>query len=103
MKYDYLKNHKYKPRKPWWDTSIDKRQRVQVYKQITAQPLLLGETYLELQLDEKELYKHTMLEQVPFDMNHYLMTGEIVNNPTYLLVYFDPINGQTFIYPFILK
>jgi anaerobic magnesium-protoporphyrin IX monomethyl ester cyclase len=101
MKYDYLKNHKYKPRKPWWDTSIDKKQRVQVYKQITEQPLLLGESYLELGLDEKELYKHTMLEKVSFDLNQYLLTGEMVNRSTYLLVYFDPSNGQTFIYPFI--
>ncbi len=101
MKYDYLKNHKFKPRKPWWDTSIDKKERVQVYKQIIDQPLLFGESYSELGLDEKELYKHTMLEQVSFDLNHYLMTGEMVDRPTYLLVYFDPTNGQTFIYPFI--
>jgi anaerobic magnesium-protoporphyrin IX monomethyl ester cyclase len=101
MKYDYLKNHKYKPRKPWWDTNIDKKQRVQVYKQITEQPLLLGESYLEIQLDERELNKHTMLEQVSFDLNYYLMTGEVINKQTYLLVYFDPSTGQTNIYPYI--
>jgi anaerobic magnesium-protoporphyrin IX monomethyl ester cyclase len=101
MKYDYLKNHKYKPRKPWWDNSIDKNQRVQVYKQIMEKPMLLGESYLEIQLDERELNKHTMLEQVSFDLNYYLMTGEVINKQTYLLVYFDPSTGQTNIYPYI--
>lgn len=27
MKYDYLKNHKYKPRKPWWEETLDKKGR----------------------------------------------------------------------------
>ena len=26
MKYDYLNNHKYKPRKPWWEQSFDKER-----------------------------------------------------------------------------
>ena len=43
MKYDYFVNHKYKPRKPWWEASFEKKSRSQLYKQVLENPSLLGD------------------------------------------------------------
>jgi len=102
MKYDYLKNHKYKPRKPWWNASYDKSRRISLYNHIINNPASLGESFVRLGLDEKDLYKHTMLEEISFDITRYLMTGTIVKQPSCLLAYFDPVHNQTVIFPFIL-
>ncbi|MDR7076505.1 radical SAM superfamily enzyme YgiQ (UPF0313 family) [Neobacillus niacini] len=101
MKYDYLINHKYKPRKPWWEQSFDKKTRTEIYKQIVENPSLLGQTYLELELDEKDLYKHTMIEELSFDLSVYLSSGIIEKRPSNLLAYFDPANNGTLIFSFI--
>ncbi|MEH7493433.1 B12-binding domain-containing radical SAM protein [Neobacillus niacini] len=100
MKYDYLINHKYKPRKPWWEQSSNKQARTEIYKLIVENPSHLGQTYLDLALDEKDLYKHTMIEDLSFDLSVYLTSGEIVKMPTILLAYFDPANKGTIIFPF---
>ncbi|MEH7177389.1 B12-binding domain-containing radical SAM protein [Neobacillus vireti] len=101
MKYDYLINHKYKPRKPWWEQSLNKKSRTEVYKQIVENPSRLGQSYLELELDEKDLYKHTMVEDLAFDLDVYLSSGEIIKHPSNLLAYFDPANKGTLIFSFI--
>ena len=101
MKYDYLINHKYKPRKPWWDQlSFNKEKRTELYKQILENPELLGTEFLELQLDEKELFKHTMIEELPFDLEEYLTSGEITPQSQFIIAYFDPTNNRTFVFPF---
>ncbi|PLS02810.1 B12-binding domain-containing radical SAM protein [Neobacillus cucumis] len=100
MKFDYLRNHKYKPRKPWWESSIDKGERSQLYRQILDQEISIGDSFSQLELDEKELFKHTMLEKLTFDLNHYLITGDIRSKPGHLLAYFAPSNDQTLIFPF---
>lgn len=100
MKYDYLINHKYKPRKPWWEQSSNKQERTEIYKQIVECPSHLGQTYLDLALEEKDLYKHTMIEDLTFDLSVYLISGEIVKMPAYLLAYFEPANKGTIIFPF---
>ncbi|MEH7012956.1 B12-binding domain-containing radical SAM protein [Neobacillus niacini] len=101
MKYDYLLNHKYKPRKPWWEQTYNKKTRAEIYKQIVENPSLLGQTFLDLDLDEKELYKHTMIEDLSFDLSVYLSSGEIVNRPSNLLAYFDPSIKGTLIFSII--
>ncbi|MEH7414829.1 DUF4080 domain-containing protein [Neobacillus drentensis] len=100
MKYDYLRNHKYKPRKPWWNTSLDKGVRSQIYKHILDHPTLLESKFIQLHLDEKDLYKHTMLEELSFDLGQYITTGQLIRKSSYLLAYFDPSNNQTLIFPF---
>ncbi|WHY02183.1 B12-binding domain-containing radical SAM protein [Neobacillus sp. DY30] len=100
MKYDYLSNHKYKPRKPWWEQSSNKQTRTEIYKQIIETPTLLGETYLALKLDEKDLYKHTMIEELSFDLSVYLASDRVVKHRSFLLAYFDPSNKGTIIFPF---
>ncbi|HJV30871.1 MAG TPA: B12-binding domain-containing radical SAM protein [Bacillales bacterium] len=100
MKYDYLKNHKYKPRKPWWEASLDKKARSSLYQFILENPSLLGQSFLTLQLDEKELYKRTMLDVVSFDVPLFFETGKIEKTPTYILAYFDAEKDQTLIFTF---
>lgn len=90
MKADYLQGHKYRPRKPWWDEIVSKEQLSLYYKAILEQPALLGEEFASLSLTEKELYKHTILEFVPFDFAGFEKTGVITMEPSLLLAYFDP-------------
>ncbi len=94
MKYDYLRNQKYKPRKPWWTERTSK----QIYRSIIDNPLLLGEEFAELHLNEKDIYKHTMIETIPFDLHHYLKTKEIKKVPSIVLAYFDQTALQTKIF-----
>lgn len=100
MKVDYLKAHKFKPRKPWWTSSFDKRERNHLYQQICDQPSLLGKNFESLGLDEKELHKHTLIEELSFDFNLYLQTGKIKNGSFCLLAYFPPASGETQLFTF---
>lgn len=100
MKYDYLKGYKYKPRKPWWNDGIDKKKRNLLYQIILEQPLLLGQSFLNLHLDEKELYKHTMIEEITFDLQLFLETGILDKTPSYLLAYFDSGIEKTVVFTF---
>ncbi|MEK3800052.1 B12-binding domain-containing radical SAM protein [Peribacillus sp. FSL H8-0477] len=90
MKYDYFKTHKYKPRKPWWEQSYNKLERSAVYSTVLEHPNRLGTDFLNLGLTEKEMYKHTMLEEVPFNLSQYLNTGELNRSQCTMLAYFDP-------------
>ncbi|WP_417897154.1 B12-binding domain-containing radical SAM protein [Bacillus haimaensis] len=99
MKYDYLLHQKFKPRKPWWQDKLTKQGRSSLYQNVLQSPEILGEKFTALKLNEKELYKHTMLESVSFDLSHYLQTGEIKQAESYLLVYFNQSTNQTEVFP----
>ncbi len=99
MKYDYLKHHRYKPRKPWWKQNIEKEEGMQVYELVKKHPEHLGKSFLELELSEKDLLKHTIIEKVPFDSTAFIKSKLIVENPSYILVYFDPVSGISSIFP----
>ncbi|MFE4239167.1 B12-binding domain-containing radical SAM protein [Peribacillus butanolivorans] len=90
MKLDYFMNQKYKPRKPWWDASLDKQGRKEIYEEILNKPEHLGSSFIALGLNEKEIHKHTLLEELPFDLETYLADGTIVNKSSIMLAYFDP-------------
>ncbi|WP_226675634.1 B12-binding domain-containing radical SAM protein [Mesobacillus jeotgali] len=89
MKYDYLASMKHKPRKPWWELSLDKQERSDLYRGIIQKPDALGNQYSELNISEKELYKHTLLEDITIDLERFIEDGEIDYSPSYMLVYFD--------------
>lgn len=90
MKIDYLQSHKYKPRKPWWEERVSKEQLAVLYEEIAVQPHLLGEKFASIDISEKDLYKHTVLEFIPFDYQTFLQTGTIVPEPSIILAYFNP-------------
>ena len=93
MKLDYFINQKYKPRKPWWKASLEKQGRSKVYEHILDHPEQLGSAFTALGLNEKELYKHTLVEELPFDLETYLKDGTILSSPSSMIGYFDP-NGK---------
>ncbi|KKB39159.1 B12-binding domain-containing radical SAM protein [Bacillus thermotolerans] len=88
MKYDYLMNQRYKPRKLWWEPSLTKQDRSLLYQKLLEDPLLLGTSFAKLNLTEKEIYKHTIIE--PLAMLH---DSSWRKQPNYLLVYFEPSTG----------
>ncbi|WP_203362137.1 B12-binding domain-containing radical SAM protein [Bacillus sp. REN10] len=90
MKYDYLLNQRYKPRKPWWTPTLDKKDRSLLYQAILKNSDLLGADFAALHLTEKELYKHTVIE----DLTMMYQNGQWIQQKTYLIVYFEPTNGQ---------
>lgn len=99
MKYDYLRHQKFKPRKPWWQDRLDKDVRTGIYKEIVKSPDLMGEAFTKLQLNEKELYKHTMVETIHFDLSLYLENGQIMEEENFVLVYFNQTTNKTEIFP----
>ncbi|NLP50158.1 B12-binding domain-containing radical SAM protein [Bacillus sp. RO1] len=103
MKYDYLRHQKFKPRKPWWKDRLEKEDRTSIYKQVIENPAVLGDQFAAHNLNEKELYKHTMVESLQFDLDHYLKHGEIVEDQSYALVYFNQNTNKAEIYPISSK
>lgn len=94
MIYDYLIRHKHKPRKTWWEFSLTKKEQGQILKIIAENPTLISDQFSRLNLLEKELHKHTMIEILPFQLEHYLETKEIIDEKTLLIVYYDPKSEQ---------
>jgi anaerobic magnesium-protoporphyrin IX monomethyl ester cyclase len=98
MKLDYLANQKYKPRKPWWEASYEKSERSAIYQEIARNPSSLGSQFENLRLSEKDLHKHTLLDQVDFDISAYLETGEILPEASSIIAFFDASKEQTQIF-----
>jgi anaerobic magnesium-protoporphyrin IX monomethyl ester cyclase len=94
MKYDFFIHHKYKPRKVWWDFSLSKEEQSQYLKTISHEPSLLSKEFATLNISERDLHKHTMIEVVPFNIDDYLKTGEVILEDSLILVYFDPKTQQ---------
>ncbi|AEI39308.1 B12-binding domain-containing radical SAM protein [Paenibacillus mucilaginosus] len=90
MKLDYYGNHKYKPRKIWWDFSLDKARQADLYRLLAEQPALVSQTFAELRISEKDLHKHVMVEVLPFRLETYLQSGETDPAEQLLIVYFPP-------------
>lgn len=88
MKYDYFLHSKYKPRKPWWETTISKEERTKIYHRILENPTLLGEEFASLHLNQKDLFKHTMLEKISSPVQK--LDKNIYDRPEILLAYFTP-------------
>lgn len=86
MKYDYFLNHNYKPRKIWWDFTMDKPEWSGWMKKLSETPEIVSESFAGLGLQERELHKHAVLENIPFDLAAYLETGELLKNRHTLLV-----------------
>ena len=89
MKIDYLTQQRYKPRKPWWEESLSQEERSSFYQLIQENPLLFGKDFADLQLNQKELHKHTIVEKVHYDSSH----PHAKNSNKLLLAFFDP-NGR---------
>ena len=93
LKVDYLSKLSFKPRKPWWEFSKTKHEKSSIYQSVLANPHLISEEFKDLNLNEKELYKHVLIDEVTIDMNQYLETGDIRSAPYLLIAYFHPKQG----------
>jgi hypothetical protein len=94
MKLDYFLNHKYKPRKIWWDYTLDKKQLNEYMKVLADRPNEISVGFAQLQLNEKDLHKHVVIEELPFHLESYLSEGQVDNSRrTRLIVYFNPEAG----------
>ncbi|WP_341278958.1 B12-binding domain-containing radical SAM protein [Paenibacillus sp. FSL H8-0537] len=86
MKYDYFLNHKYKPRKTWWEFTMDKAVWGSHMRSLVERPEKVSESFAALGMSEKELHKHAVIERLPFDLEAYLADGSIQKNTHTLLV-----------------
>ena len=98
MKFDYISKQKYKPRKPWWQPTFEKSERSKLYQSLLENPNQLGESFLNLQLNEKEIYKHTLSERLSFDIERYINEGLIEKKDSVLLAYFDSSSEEVSIF-----
>ncbi|TBL69319.1 B12-binding domain-containing radical SAM protein [Paenibacillus thalictri] len=95
MKLDYFLNHKYRPRKIWWNFTLDKSRQAEQLAEITSHPERISGDFAALNISEKDLHKHIMLETVPFELQTYWRTGEIVTGRGELLIVYYPPDAQT--------
>lgn len=72
LKLDYYAQHKYKPRKPWWEERMEK-------KDWTSRMKLFAE---HLGTDERELQKKAVFDVVPFDYDAWSVDGTIDRSRT---------------------
>ncbi|GIN19134.1 B12-binding domain-containing radical SAM protein [Siminovitchia fordii] len=105
MKYDYLLNHRYKPRKAWWGTSssLSRQERSEIYSKINDNPTLAGHAFDQLGLRERDLYKHTVVESFPFLLGEFMESGKIIQQNSYGLIYYEPSSGVPTFYPLRMK
>lgn len=90
MKYDFLRNHKRKPRKMWWtydaaENQLDRRLRV-----LAEKPELAGEAFAARGLDWKQVAKHTVADVLPFDILRFVAEENPDGGAVLLLVYYSP-------------
>ncbi|MBM7566906.1 B12-binding domain-containing radical SAM protein [Paenibacillus sacheonensis] len=86
MKLDYFLGHNYKPRKVWWDFSMEKSDWSGWMKRLAESPADVSEAFAALGLNEKELQKHAVIERLPFDLQRYLAAGTVSSESETLLI-----------------
>ncbi|OAB46328.1 B12-binding domain-containing radical SAM protein [Paenibacillus glacialis] len=72
MKLDYFMNHKYKPRTIWWDARLTKDKWSVFMKTLAEHPERVSAEFAALQLDERGLQKHAVMDVLPFDLDELL-------------------------------
>jgi radical SAM superfamily enzyme YgiQ (UPF0313 family) len=90
MKYDYYLNHKHRPRKVWWELTLDKSSQSALLRYAATHPEQVSGDFAELRLSERDLFKHAVVEVLPFDLDAYLTSGEIVECETALFAVYRP-------------
>lgn len=90
MKMDYFLNHNYKPRKTWWEFNIPKQQQIEHLQELVTRPAIVTDNFAELNLDERAIHKHVMIETSRYDIYSYLQYGTIIEKDTLMIVYYNP-------------
>jgi len=77
LRIDYYLQHKYKPRKLWWEDRLDKKEWTTGLKYAAA----------KLDIDERELQKKAVLDRLPFDYTSFVEEGIVDRaSPSLLIV-----------------
>lgn len=92
MKVDYLTRQRYKPRKVWWDQEPGNKDFL---RKIIDQPIILGDEFTELHLSERELFKHSLIEILPFSLENGTKS---FNESNLWLFYFSPHHDQPLVF-----
>ncbi|MDQ6420359.1 B12-binding domain-containing radical SAM protein [Paenibacillus sp. LHD-117] len=106
MKYDYFLNHNYKPRKTWWDYSMDKSEWSGWMRMLAERPENVSAEFAAVGLNERDLHKHAVLEKLPFDLAAFLETGELSTDRHSLLIMLyalDKENSKSKPRPFLMQ
>lgn len=93
MKYDYLTHFKHRPRSVWWK-EVDKGKRQFLIRRLAAEPEAVSANFARLHLSEKDLVKHCRVEVLPFDLAYYQKTGTLRQDPSCLIVHYNPGQGK---------
>lgn len=102
MKLDYFLNHKYKPRKIWWNFTLDKPRQSDYLRLLAEQPESVSGSFAALGIGEKDLHKHVMIEKLPFRLDRYLQSGELDRTSEQLLIVYFPPDASAKPQPFTL-
>ncbi|CEA02310.1 coproporphyrinogen III oxidase [Metalysinibacillus saudimassiliensis] len=88
MQLDFLSTHHFQPRKLWWQNHLADDTRKAIYERLDRDATTAGEDFAALGVQQRELFKHTLVVPFAFDVTTYLKQGRIVPKDTYLLTYF---------------
>ncbi len=93
MKFDYLRNQKHRPRKLWWEHELQKADAQSVYERVREAAERLRPDFAASTAQSKEYFKHTMVTDVSFDIEHWLATGDVRVGDYALVVYYPYQEG----------
>lgn len=88
MQLDYLSTQKFQPRKLWWQQELAPNELKVVYAQLKNNPNIAGEDFAAFNLNEKELFKHTLILPFSIALDGISQT-KIKEEQGYLLTFFQ--------------
>lgn len=100
MKLDYFMNHKYKPRKIWWEEPLRKEEWSVWMKKLAENPEQVSTSFAALGLSERDLQKHAVLDVLPFSLDHMITDSDIdtsipkASSTLLIVLYQQQENGQ---------
>jgi anaerobic magnesium-protoporphyrin IX monomethyl ester cyclase len=99
MKFDYLRNQKYRPRKLWWEDVQEKREIQAIFQEVQHQRERLRDDFALHAANEKEYFKHTVASRISFDIEHWLQSAEVAAGDYALVVYYpyEPNKENSFV------
>ncbi|NEU29722.1 B12-binding domain-containing radical SAM protein [bacterium LRH843] len=104
MMIDFFENQKHKPRKTWWTFSLSKEEQSKYLNVIAEHPSVVSTDFSSLQLSEKELHKHTMIETIPFVLtNKEAEEPNLLDQESLLLAHFNPKTNKSSVYTIPLE
>lgn len=88
LQLDYLKAQRFQPRKPWWKNQLPEIKSKDILKELRLHPEMAGSAFAQFNVEEKELYKHTLLLPFYIDLDLLKNNNEVQECNGYLMTYF---------------